>query len=104
VTLARNKPYELIDSNTSLEERFEAGEIAGALGDLRIKTDNMVLVKEGKFMRGSSAAAAHHNEKPQREIYLDYFIIGKYPVTHEEFRGFLDDCGYGEDRENMWSE
>jgi hypothetical protein len=53
VALARNKLYELIDSNASLEERFEAGEIVGTLGDSRIRVDSMVLVKGGKFMRGS---------------------------------------------------
>jgi formylglycine-generating enzyme required for sulfatase activity len=105
VALARNKLYELIESNASLEERFEAGEIVGALGDLRIKVDNpdMVLVKEGKFMRGSREedADAFSNEKPQREIYLDDFWIGKYPVTNEEFKEFIDDGGY--DREEFWT-
>jgi formylglycine-generating enzyme required for sulfatase activity/energy-coupling factor transporter ATP-binding protein EcfA2 len=108
VTLTRNKLYELIDSNASIEERFEAGEIVGALGDLRIKVDNpdMVLVKEGKFMRGSSKddADAYDDEKPQRKIYLDDFMIGKYQVTNEEFKEFVDDGGYGKDRKDMWSE
>ena len=106
VTIARKKLYELIDSNASLEERFEAGEIVGALGDLRIKADNMVLVKEGKFMRGSSEddADAYDDEKPQREIYLDDFMIGKYPVTNEEFKEFVDDGGYGKARKDRWSE
>jgi formylglycine-generating enzyme required for sulfatase activity len=96
VTLARNKLYELIESNANLEERFEAGEIVGALGDLRIKADKMVLVKGGKFIRGSGKddADAYGNEKPQREIYLDDFWIGKYPVTNEEFKEFIDDGGY----------
>jgi formylglycine-generating enzyme required for sulfatase activity len=75
VTLARNKLYELIESNANLEERFEAGEIVGALGDLRIKADN--------------------------EIYLDDFWIGKYPVTNEEFKEFIDDGGY--DKEEFWA-
>jgi formylglycine-generating enzyme required for sulfatase activity len=103
VALARNKLYELIDSNASLEERFEAGEIVGTLGDLRITTDTMVLVKGGNFMRGSSEddADAFSNEKPQREIYLDDFMIGKYPVTNEEFKEFVDDAGY--DREEFWA-
>jgi formylglycine-generating enzyme required for sulfatase activity len=103
VTLARKKLYELIDSNASLEERFEAGEIVGALGDLRIKADNMVLVKGGKFMRGSSEddADAYPEEKPQREIYIDDFNIDKYPVTNEEFKEFVDDCGY--DRKEFWT-
>ena len=102
VALACEKLYKVIESNASLEERFEAGEIVGALGDLRIKADNMVLVKGGKFMRGSSEedADAFHNEKPQREIYLDDFMIGKYPVTNEEFKEFVDGGGY--DREGFW--
>ncbi|NQE46031.1 Hercynine oxygenase [ANME-1 cluster archaeon GoMg2] len=101
VTLARDKLYELINSNASIEERFEAGENVGALGDLRIKADNMVLVKEGKFMRGSSEV---DDEKPSREIYLDDFWIGKYLVTNEEFKEFIDDGGYDKDRKIMWSE
>ena len=101
VALARNKLYELIDSNANLEERFEAGEIVGALGDQRIKKDNMVLVKGGKFMRGSSEP---DDEKPQREIYLDDFWIGKYPVTNGEFKEFVDDGGYDKARKDMWSE
>jgi formylglycine-generating enzyme required for sulfatase activity len=106
VALARDKLYELIDSNASLEERFEAGEIVGALGDLRIKVDNpaMVLVKEGKFMRGSNEDNAISDEKPQREIYIDDFMIGKYPVTNEEFKEFVHDGGYSKVRKAMWSE
>jgi formylglycine-generating enzyme required for sulfatase activity len=99
VTLARDKLYELIESNASLEKRFEAGEIVGTLGDLRIKADNMVLVKGGKFMRGSSEG--NNNEKPQREIYLDDFKVGKYPVTNEEFKEFIGDGGYK--REKFWA-
>ena len=108
VALAREKLYELIDSNASLEERFEAGEIVSILGDLRIKVDNpdIVIVKEGKFMRGSNEddADAYDDEKPQREIYLDDFMIGKYPVTNEEFKEFIDDGGYDKARKDMWSE
>ena len=102
VALARNKLYDLIDSNASLEERFEAGEIVGVLGDPRIKKDCMVLVKGGKFMRGSSEGDA--DEKPQREIYLKNFMIGKYQVTNEEFKKFVDDGCYGKARKKMWSE
>jgi formylglycine-generating enzyme required for sulfatase activity len=112
VDLARDKLYELIDSNASIEERFEAGEIVGTLGDLRIKEDNMILVKAGKFLRGSGEddddddttaadADAYDDKNPQREIYLDDFKIGKYPVTNEEFKEFVDDGGY--DREEFWA-
>jgi formylglycine-generating enzyme required for sulfatase activity len=104
VSLARNKLYELIDSTVRIEERFEAGEIVvGARGDLRIKKDTMVLVKAGTFMRGSSEddADAYGDEKPQREIYLDEFMIGKYPVTNEEFKEFVGERGY--DMEKFWT-
>jgi formylglycine-generating enzyme required for sulfatase activity/predicted MPP superfamily phosphohydrolase/energy-coupling factor transporter ATP-binding protein EcfA2 len=103
VALACEKLYKVIESDASLEERFEAGEIVGALGDLRIKEDNMVLVKEGKFMRGSSEndTDAFSEEKLQREIYLDNFMIGKYPVTNEEFKEFIDDGGY--DKKELWT-
>jgi formylglycine-generating enzyme required for sulfatase activity/predicted MPP superfamily phosphohydrolase/energy-coupling factor transporter ATP-binding protein EcfA2 len=106
VALARDKLYELIETNASIEERFEAGEIVGTLGDSRIRADNMVLVKGGKFMRGSNEddADAYSNEKPQREIYLDDFMIGKYPVTNEEFKEFVGGGGYGKARKDMWSE
>ena len=57
-------------------------------------------------MRGSSEddADAYPEEKPQREIYIDDFKIGKYPVTNEEFKEFVDKGGYGEARKDMWSE
>jgi formylglycine-generating enzyme required for sulfatase activity len=103
VALARGKLYELIESDARLEERFEAGEIVGILGDSRIRADNMVLVKSGKFMRGSSEddTDAYDDEIPKREIYIDDFKIGKYPVTNEEFKVFIDDGGY--DREEFWA-
>ena len=92
VTTAGKKLVALIDSNSSLEDRFEAGDILGILGDTRISRDNMVLIPEGEFTRGSTE---HDREKPIRQIYLDEFKIGKYPVTNEEFKVFIHDNGYG---------
>jgi formylglycine-generating enzyme required for sulfatase activity/energy-coupling factor transporter ATP-binding protein EcfA2 len=101
VALAREKLYNIIESDASLEERFEAGELVGALGDLRIRKDTMVPVKAGTFMRGSKEDDAGADEKPQREVYLDEFMIGTYPVTNEEFKEFVDDGGY--DKEEFWT-
>jgi formylglycine-generating enzyme required for sulfatase activity len=70
----------------------------------------MALVKGGKFLRGSrgkllrKSSEVLDDEKPQREIYLDAFMIGKYPVTNEEFKEFVDDGGYDKARKDMWSE
>jgi len=93
VDLAVNKLLTIIESDASLEERFEAGEILGQLGDPRIDLLNppMVPVEAGEFIRGSDE---RDDEKPVRRIYLDEFMMGKYPVTNAEFKEFIKDGGY----------
>jgi formylglycine-generating enzyme required for sulfatase activity/predicted MPP superfamily phosphohydrolase/energy-coupling factor transporter ATP-binding protein EcfA2 len=92
VNLAREKLCAIIHSGASLRERFEAGDILGALGDTRIKPSPMVKVEAGEFTRGANE---YKWEKPIRQIYLDEFMMGKYPVTNEEFKVFVDEGGYG---------
>jgi formylglycine-generating enzyme required for sulfatase activity len=84
-----------------LADRFDAGEVLGVLGDIRIKSisDNMVSVKGGEFVRGSNDI---DNEKPVRTIYLEDFLIGKYPVTNGEYKEFVDDGGYK--KKEYWTE
>jgi hypothetical protein len=69
----------MTSTGKGLEIRFEAGEILGALGDPRIENYPMVHVEAGEFIRGSNEK---DNEKPIRQIYLDEFMMGKYPVTN----------------------
>ena len=57
----------------------------------------MVTVGAGKFIRGSKE---QDREKPARKIHLDEFMIGKYPVTNQEFKAFIEDGGY-KDKE-LW--
>ncbi|UCH96353.1 MAG: SUMF1/EgtB/PvdO family nonheme iron enzyme, partial [Candidatus Aminicenantes bacterium] len=97
--LAREKLMAVIESDASLNERFEAGEILGALGDPRIESSQMVPVAAGEFTRGANE---HKWEKPVRKIYLDEFMIGKYPVTNEEFKAFIEDGGYG--KKEFWTD
>jgi formylglycine-generating enzyme required for sulfatase activity/calcineurin-like phosphoesterase family protein len=92
VNLAREKLCSIIHSGASLQERFEAGDILGSLGDTRIKPSPMVKVEAGEFTRGTNK---YDWEKPIRQIYLDEFMMGKYPVTNEEFKEFVDEGGYG---------
>ncbi len=93
VSLAREEMVRLVESDVDLKKRFQAGELLGSLGDMRINVLNppMVLVEAGKFTRGSEE---DKDEKPVRQIYLDEFMMGKYPVTNQEFRAFIDDKGY----------
>jgi formylglycine-generating enzyme required for sulfatase activity len=102
VDFTRDRLYSLIEPGIDLEVRFEAGEIIGKLGDLRIRSDNMVKVEAGEFIRGTDWEKAYNDEKPPRKIYLDVFEIGKYPVTNEEYRKFVETDGYK--NKDYWTE
>ncbi|MGD2089837.1 MAG: SUMF1/EgtB/PvdO family nonheme iron enzyme [Candidatus Aminicenantes bacterium] len=90
----------IINSNASLEQRFEAGDILGTLGDPRINVlkPKMVHVESGEFTRGGDE---DDDEKPIGQIYLDEFMMGKYPVTNEEFKAFIIDGGY--EKKDLWT-
>jgi len=92
VSLACERSMDLIESDAPLDKRFQAGELLGRLGDTRISPDNMVVVPEGEFTRGTNDG--DDEEKPERRIYLDAFKIGVYPVTNREFKAFIDAGGY----------
>jgi formylglycine-generating enzyme required for sulfatase activity/calcineurin-like phosphoesterase family protein len=94
VRSAKEKLLSIIQSDVKLQERFDAGEILGTLGDPRISLlkPPMVTVEAGEFIRGSDEIS--DEEKPVRRIYLDEFMMGKYPVTNQEFKAFIEDGGY----------
>ena len=50
--------------------------------------NNMVLINGGAFTMGSSANewGRSSNEGPQRNVTLDSFYMGKYPVTQAEYQ------------------
>ncbi len=101
VNLARQRLLSLIGSTVDRQIRFKAGNILGYLGDLRLEEDNMVLIEGGEFIRGSKKGEGRDSERPQRKIYLDPFLIGKYPVTNQEYKAFVDDGGY--QRREFWT-
>ena len=94
VHLAQQGLLNIIESAVAPKIRFQAGDILGHLGDIRLEEDNMILIEGGEFMRGSKKGEGRDNERPQRQIYLDPFLIGKYPVTNREYKAFVDDEGY----------
>jgi formylglycine-generating enzyme required for sulfatase activity len=86
-----------------LQERLEAAEALGQAGDPRLREDNWVTIPAGKFRMGAQSKDpsrpnydpdADDDESPVHEVTLGAFQIGRYPVTVEEFRRFIEDDGY----------
>jgi formylglycine-generating enzyme required for sulfatase activity len=100
VKSVKEKLAKLINSSAPLEERFEAGDILGTLEDPRIDilSPPMVHVEAGQFTRGSDE---HEREQPIHQVYLDEFMMGKYPVTNREFKAFIRDGGYN--NKDLWT-
>ncbi|MEO0869741.1 MAG: formylglycine-generating enzyme family protein [Cyanobacteria bacterium J06642_11] len=46
----------------------------------------MVLIHEGTFMMGSPKDQGYDSERPQHEVTIRPFLMGKYPVTQEQWR------------------
>ncbi len=61
-------------------------------------------VREGEFIRGSEPGKSKYaNEFTiERRVNLPAFGIGRYPVTNAEYRFFIEDGGYKNDR--WWSD
>jgi formylglycine-generating enzyme required for sulfatase activity/tRNA A-37 threonylcarbamoyl transferase component Bud32 len=56
-----------------------------------------VCVTAGEFLMGSDPKRdqkAEKNEQPQHKIYLDEYLIGKYPVTNRQYQTFVKASGY----------
>ena len=58
---------------------------------------DMVLVKGGTFQMGSNEGKK--NEKPVHPVTVSDFYMGKYEVTIEKFKEFIDETGYQTDAE-----
>ncbi|AGB26193.1 TIGR03440 family protein [Mycobacterium sp. JS623] len=64
-----------------------------------------VLVPAGEFVLGVDAVSEPHsldNERPAHVVDVPAFRIGRVPVTNGEWRQFIDDGGYEQQR--WWSE
>ncbi|MGB8646020.1 MAG: formylglycine-generating enzyme family protein [Anaerolineae bacterium] len=59
-------------------------------------TLELVRVAAGEFLMGSKDAdeQADPSEKPQHKVYLDEYLIGKYPVTVAQFAVFAQATHY----------
>ncbi len=83
-------------------ERAKAGNTLAELGDPRFLGDAFYLpdepvwgfvdIPEGPFIMGSQEGNA--DEKPQHEVRLPQYYIGRYPVTVSQFKAFVDHNNY----------
>ncbi|MCU0487099.1 MAG: SUMF1/EgtB/PvdO family nonheme iron enzyme, partial [Anaerolineales bacterium] len=89
-------------------DRAEAGNTLARLGDPRFDLSlfhlpfsragdilGFVPIPGGPFRMGSSKKeqAASENEKPQHELTLPDFYLGRYPVTVAQFKAYVDASG-----------
>ncbi len=88
--------------------RVEVGEALGQAGDPRLADEeaNRVLIPGGTFWMGAQSKdrseagydreAFDEREGPVRRVAIRAFLIGRYPVTVQEFRQFVEkeDDGY----------
>jgi len=59
----------------------------------------MVLVPEGEFNMGMDGG---YPFPPQKRIYLDTYLIGKYCVTNKQYMRFVQETGHRPPSESFW--
>ena len=53
-----------------------------------LKIPAMVLIPQGEFLMGRENGM--DNERPVHRVFLDAFMIGRFPLTNREFRSFVE--------------
>jgi formylglycine-generating enzyme required for sulfatase activity len=58
-------------------------------------TMDFVYEPAGEFLMGAAEddEDAYDDEKPQHKVYLEGYWIGKYPVTNDQFRIYVNNGG-----------
>ena len=56
--------------------------------DIEIPSE-MVLIPSGEFMMGSRSEEINHSDLSLHRVFVNGYLIDKYPVTNSEFRVFL---------------
>jgi len=90
-----------------IEDRVEATEALGQAGDPRLDEDHWVTIESGTFLMGAQSKnpsqpnydrEADGSEYPVHDVYLSAFQISRYPLTVSEYRDFVEQGGYEEER------
>ncbi|MGF1936568.1 MAG: ergothioneine biosynthesis protein EgtB [Nostoc sp. ChiQUE02] len=59
----------------------------------------MIQIPSGEFEQGSDSSDALDNERPAHKVYLDTYMIDRYPVTCGQYRSFMEAGGY---QNSLW--
>ncbi len=52
--------------------------------------DSMVFIPAGEFQMGEQDKAENTSEMPAQTIFMDAFLIDKYPVTNAQYKAFIE--------------
>ena len=63
----------------------------------------MVHIPAGEFTMGSPDSEGYDNERPQHEVSIGSFYMGKYEVTFEQYDLFCEKTGRSKPNDRGWS-
>jgi sulfatase modifying factor 1 len=93
------------EDQAKLEAENKAKAEAQAKIELEKKgLDGFIFVQGGTFQMGDTFGDGQEDEKPVHNVKLDSFYIGKYEVTVEEYRKFVNDTGKNTKGCYYWAE
>jgi len=90
-------------SDTDVRVRLDAADALGQAGDPRLGKEQWVEIPGGGFLMGAQSRApkeanydedARASEYPVHEVQLSTYHIGRYQVTVQEYKRFVEDGGY----------
>ncbi len=87
-------------------ERQESGTGTAGNTGTRLESGDMVILPGGAFVMGSDTDPGFpaDGEGPEREFVLSPFAIGRFAVTNDRFRAFVDATGHVTEAERFgWS-
>jgi len=79
-----------------------------SMNNEKYQYQDMIYIPKGRFKMGTSKLDIEHiinecgnwktdvflREEPQQEVWLDSYLIDKYPITNEKYKLFIDATGY----------
>ncbi|QMS92419.1 ergothioneine biosynthesis protein EgtB [Nostoc edaphicum CCNP1411] len=93
---------EIISFVLELNKRQDAEVVALHIPTSCTPFTEMIQIPAGEFEQGSDSIDALDNERPAHRVYLDTYLIDRYPVTCGQYREFIKAGGY--QNPQWWSE